>query len=315
MAAERPTPTGPLSPDLTIVESRVYRGPNYWSYEQAIHLVVDLGVLEGYPSDTIPGFTDRLARAAARAETARLLPGPRRGVSSSGSTRARGWATSPSTSRSSCRPRRGTTSRAARPAASRAQPGRYNVIYGYIDETVGLAAGRLAVRIVNDLVAARGRVRLPRGARRLPPAGRADRVRAVDGGHRRGGGQPRHSLDPAQQRVARPARAGRPPAAHPRDDDVEDRGPGRRHRRRQGPHREAARLGRAPGPAPGVGPNRPRGDGRRRADRLPGRGQAARRQPRPRGMPRPPVAGRGREGLRHRARGVEARARSSSSRS
>ena len=41
MAAERPTPTGPLSPDLTIVESRVYRGPNYWSYEKAIHLVVE----------------------------------------------------------------------------------------------------------------------------------------------------------------------------------------------------------------------------------------------------------------------------------
>ena len=31
-------------------------------------------------------------------------------------------------------------------------PGRYNVIYGYIDEQVGLAAGSLAVRIVNDLV-------------------------------------------------------------------------------------------------------------------------------------------------------------------
>jgi cyanophycin synthetase len=33
------------------------------------------------------------------------------------------------------------------------QPGRYNVIYGYADEGVGLAAGQLAVRLVNDLVA------------------------------------------------------------------------------------------------------------------------------------------------------------------
>jgi cyanophycin synthetase len=32
------------------------------------------------------------------------------------------------------------------------QPGHYNVIYGYVDENVGLAAGRLAVRLVNHLV-------------------------------------------------------------------------------------------------------------------------------------------------------------------
>lgn len=57
---ERPTPSGPIAPDLRIVESRVYRGGNIWSYEPAIHLVVDLGVLEDYPSDTIDGFTDRL---------------------------------------------------------------------------------------------------------------------------------------------------------------------------------------------------------------------------------------------------------------
>ena len=51
---DRPTPTGPAAPDLRIVESRVYRGGNIWSYDPAIHLVVDLGVLEGYPTDTLP---------------------------------------------------------------------------------------------------------------------------------------------------------------------------------------------------------------------------------------------------------------------
>ncbi|HEY6590395.1 MAG TPA: hypothetical protein VI751_05085, partial [Actinomycetota bacterium] len=30
-------------PELQILESRVYRGPNYWSYDKAIHLLVDLG--------------------------------------------------------------------------------------------------------------------------------------------------------------------------------------------------------------------------------------------------------------------------------
>ena len=36
-------------PELTIVETRVYRGPNYWNYEPAIKLIVDLGVLEQFP--------------------------------------------------------------------------------------------------------------------------------------------------------------------------------------------------------------------------------------------------------------------------
>ena len=49
---ERPTP------DLSIIETRVYRGANIWSYDRAIHLVVDLGVLEKYPTNTLPGFTN-----------------------------------------------------------------------------------------------------------------------------------------------------------------------------------------------------------------------------------------------------------------
>ena len=50
--SERPTP------DLEIIETRVYRGANVWSYDKSIHLVVDLGSLEQFPTNTIPGFTD-----------------------------------------------------------------------------------------------------------------------------------------------------------------------------------------------------------------------------------------------------------------
>ena len=53
------TPPTP-QPDLTIVSSRVYRGPNVWHYEPAIHLVVDLGVLEDFPTNLLPGFADAL---------------------------------------------------------------------------------------------------------------------------------------------------------------------------------------------------------------------------------------------------------------
>ena len=62
VAAARATPQA----ELRIVETRVYRGPNYWNYDPAIKLVVDLGVLEHFPTNTIPGFTEALLE---------LLPG------------------------------------------------------------------------------------------------------------------------------------------------------------------------------------------------------------------------------------------------
>ena len=49
-----------LRPELTIVETQVFRGPNYWSYDPCVRLLVDLGVLEHWPSNTIPGFVDGL---------------------------------------------------------------------------------------------------------------------------------------------------------------------------------------------------------------------------------------------------------------
>ena len=47
-------------PELRIVETRVYRGPNYWNYDPAIKLIVDLGVLEHFPTNTITGFVEAL---------------------------------------------------------------------------------------------------------------------------------------------------------------------------------------------------------------------------------------------------------------
>ena len=58
-AARMAGPAGP-EPTLRIVETRVMRGPNYWAREPVIRLLVDLGVLEAFPSNKIPGFTDRL---------------------------------------------------------------------------------------------------------------------------------------------------------------------------------------------------------------------------------------------------------------
>ena len=65
------TDLGP-TPDLTILETHVYRGPNIWSYDTSVHLVVDLGSLEQHPTNELPGFTSSVSpRATLPAATCR----------------------------------------------------------------------------------------------------------------------------------------------------------------------------------------------------------------------------------------------------
>ena len=149
--AAKPTATAPSAkPDLQIVQTQVFRGPNYFSYDPAIRLVVDLGSLEHWPSNTIPGFNDTLLE---------LLPGV--GEHSCSRGHAGGfrerleegtWAGHVAEHiaielqrESGAQVYRGKT-------RSTGTPGQYNVTYGYWEEQVGLAAGRLAVRLVNHLV-------------------------------------------------------------------------------------------------------------------------------------------------------------------
>ena len=46
--------------DIRILEIRTLRGPNRWTYPQVIEALVDIGALEDHPSNTLPGFVDRL---------------------------------------------------------------------------------------------------------------------------------------------------------------------------------------------------------------------------------------------------------------
>ncbi|TMK80867.1 MAG: cyanophycin synthetase [Actinobacteria bacterium] len=150
--AKRETPADkpPARAELRILESQVFRGPNYWSYEPAVRLLVDLGSLEHWPSNTLPGFNEALLRS---------LPGLAQHSCSLG--RPGGFVE---------RLREGTwLGHVAEHVAIELQretgthvyrgktraagsPGRYHVIFGYGEEQVGLAAGKLAVRLVNHLV-------------------------------------------------------------------------------------------------------------------------------------------------------------------
>jgi cyanophycin synthetase len=145
------TASGTPQPTLRILETRVLRGPNLWSRTPVIRMLVDLGVLEQFPSNTIPDFNRGLIA---------LLPGLEEHACSLG--RRGGFVT---------RLEDGTwMGHVAEHIAIELQDlagtevhigktrgagktGQYNVIYEYREEQVGLEAGRLAVALVNHLVA------------------------------------------------------------------------------------------------------------------------------------------------------------------
>jgi cyanophycin synthetase len=142
----------PAKPDLKILESQVLRGPNYWSYEPAIRLLVDLGSLEHWPSNTLPAFTDALVE---------MLPGLKdhgcslhRPGGFIERLRDGTWMghVAEHVALELQREAGGSTTRGKTRRAG--IPGHYNVVYGYSEEQVGLAAGKLAVRLINHLVEA-----------------------------------------------------------------------------------------------------------------------------------------------------------------
>jgi len=45
--------------DIQILQQRFLRGPNFWTYRSAVEAWLDIGELEKFPSNTIPGFVDR----------------------------------------------------------------------------------------------------------------------------------------------------------------------------------------------------------------------------------------------------------------
>ena len=140
------------APTLRILETRVYRGPSYWSYDPAVKLLVDLGVLEEFPSNTIPGFVEGLLD---------LMPAVGRHSCSTGKAggfekrlRDGTWVGHVAEHIALQLQREAGTEVGRGKTRSAGEPGRYHVVYAYAEESVGLAAGRLAVRLVNHLVEA-----------------------------------------------------------------------------------------------------------------------------------------------------------------
>ena len=63
LAAEtiRRTASGAVTGSIEFLEVRYLKGPNIWTYRPVLEAWVDIGELEDFPSDTIPGFYERLS--------------------------------------------------------------------------------------------------------------------------------------------------------------------------------------------------------------------------------------------------------------
>src|SRR3954470_19926681 len=136
---------------IRVTEVGVYRGPHYYSHTPMIRVQLDLGRLEAFPTNLIPGFTEALLT---------MLPGVGRHRCS---LKVRGGFEK--------RLREGTWighvaehvalelqtlagSRAVRgkTRSVKNRPGVYNVMFAYNEEKVGLMAGRIALELVNALL-------------------------------------------------------------------------------------------------------------------------------------------------------------------
>lgn len=135
---------------IEILQIKVLRGPNVWARVPVIHLSVALPDLADRPTNSIPGFVDRILEVIPTLEehTARtgrhgaFIDEMRQGTSIADVLehvaleiqQLAGMNVS-----------RGVTH-------ATAKPGVYDVAYAYRQEDVGRAAGEMAVRFLNDLV-------------------------------------------------------------------------------------------------------------------------------------------------------------------
>ncbi|WP_201306094.1 cyanophycin synthetase [Roseomonas harenae] len=138
---------------MRVLHSAVYRGPHLFSHTPMIRIRLDLGALEEWPSDRLPGFTDGLVA---------MLPGLQEHGCSYGTPggfirrlREGTWighvcehVALELQTRAGSRVTRGKT------RSVRGKPGNYNVLYAYREEEVGLLAGRLALQLVESLLPA-----------------------------------------------------------------------------------------------------------------------------------------------------------------
>lgn len=135
---------------MEIRKTTVYRGPNVWARMPAIHYVLDIGELEDRPSNRIPGFYEHLTELIPSLYDHRCSVGRPGGFLQR--MREGTWmghvlehVALEIQNLAGAEVGRGKT-------RSTNERGVYNVIFQYDQEDVGLAAGQMALRLLNNLI-------------------------------------------------------------------------------------------------------------------------------------------------------------------
>ena len=136
---------------MRILEHGVYRGPHLYSHRPMVRIQVDLGEMESWPTDRLPGFTEALTTALPTLEGHGCCYGEPGGFLKR--LRQGTWlghvvehVALELQSLAGARTTRGKT------RSVKGRPGVYNVMFAYEDEETGLLAGRLAFQIVAALL-------------------------------------------------------------------------------------------------------------------------------------------------------------------
>jgi cyanophycin synthetase len=136
---------------MRALHSAVYRGPHLFSHMPMIRIRLDLGTLEAYPTDRLPGFVDGLIATLPGLQEHGCsygVPGGfiRRMQEGTWLGHVAEHVALELQTRAGSRVTRGKT------RSVRGCPGCYNVLYSYREEEAGLLAGKLALQLVDSLL-------------------------------------------------------------------------------------------------------------------------------------------------------------------
>lgn len=138
---------------MQIRSTRVYHGPNLWAFKPLVHMVVDLGDLERAPSDELDGFTDALLALMPTLWEHKCSVGTRGGLVQ----RLRTGTWMGHIAEHVAIELQTLAGNPVKFGKTRAtdEPGVYNMVYEFVEENVGIAAGKLAVELVGTLAEGR----------------------------------------------------------------------------------------------------------------------------------------------------------------
>jgi len=138
---------------MEILETRVYRGPNQYALWPMIRLKVDLGELEQYPTVKLPGFPERLLELIPTLAEHTCGLGVKGGFVKRMKEDEGTWlghVMEHVAIELQCLA--GTYVTFGKTRGEGLPEGQYHVVYSYVEEAVGLEAGRFALRLIHHLL-------------------------------------------------------------------------------------------------------------------------------------------------------------------